>query len=177
MQQNSARFVGSKVALDGIIFGPLDLLVFFTYMGFCNGKSAPQVKEDVKRDFIPALALEGGIWPILQVANFRYVPVRYQLLYVNLFCLIDSCFLSWIEQQEDAAWKHWFKQILHLEGQKDKGGWLICFFEKFIEESWNARMRVFGIRIPSIQTETIAIGLYTNETILLMILCLADMKP
>lgn len=122
MQQNSFRFVGSKVALDGIIFGPLDLLVFFTYMGFSNGKSVPQIKEDVKRDFIPALALEGGIWPILQVANFRYIPVRYQLLYVNVFCLLDSCFLSWIEQQQDAAWKHWFKQFLHLEGQKDKGG-------------------------------------------------------
>ncbi|KAK9683716.1 hypothetical protein RND81_10G160200 [Saponaria officinalis] len=111
MKQNSFRFVGTKVALDGIIFGPLDLLVFFTYMGFANGKAVPQIKEDVKRDFVPALALEGGIWPILQVANFRYIPVRYQLLYVNLFCLLDSCFLSWIEQQEDAAWKKWFKQL------------------------------------------------------------------
>lgn len=122
MQPNSVRFVATKVALDGIIFGPLDLLVFFTYMGFSNGKSVPQIKESVKRDFLPALAMEGGIWPILQVANFRYIPVRYQLLYVNFFCLLDSCFLSWIEQQEDAAWKKWFTQFRVLKEQKSEGG-------------------------------------------------------
>ncbi|GAB2223098.1 hypothetical protein Droror1_Dr00017235 [Drosera rotundifolia] len=116
-QPNSVRFVGTKVALDGIIFGPLDLLVFFSYMGFANGKTAPQIKEDVKRDFLPALVLEGGIWPIVQVANFRYVPVRNQLLYVNFFCLLDSCFLSWLEQQEDAPWKQW---ITSHFGSKEK---------------------------------------------------------
>ncbi|CAI0390015.1 unnamed protein product [Linum tenue] len=115
----SARFVAAKVAADSIIFGPLDLLVFFTYMGFSTGKNAAQVKEDVKRDFLPSLALEGGIWPLVQVANFRYVPVQYQLLYVNFFCLIDSAFLSWVEQQKDAPWKQWFKSVQIL---KEKGG-------------------------------------------------------
>lgn len=110
-QPKSLRFVATKVAVDGLLFGPLDLLVFFTYMGFSTGKSVDQVKEDVKRDFLPALILEGGIWPIVQVVNFRYVPVRYQLLYVNFFCLLDSSFLSWLEQQQDAPWKQFFKSI------------------------------------------------------------------
>ncbi|CAK9166119.1 unnamed protein product [Ilex paraguariensis] len=121
-QPKSLRFVATKVAVDGLIFGPLDLLVFFTYMGFSTGKSAAQVKEDVKRDFLPALILEGGIWPIVQVANFRYVPVRYQLLYVNFFCLLDSSFLSWLEQQQDAPWKQWLKSFLALKEQEGQGG-------------------------------------------------------
>ncbi|CAI8605747.1 unnamed protein product [Vicia faba] len=115
LKPNSFRFVAAKVAADGFLFGPLDLLVFFTYMGFSTGKSVPQIKEDVKRDFLPALVLEGGIWPVVQVANFRYVPVRYQLLYVNFFCLLDSCFLSWVEQQQDAPWKDWIKSLLPLK--------------------------------------------------------------
>ena len=122
MQPNSLRFVSAKVAIDGFLFGPLDLLIFFTYMGLSAGKSVPQVKEDVKRDFLPALILEGGIWPIVQVANFRFIPVRYQLLYVNFFCLLDSCFLSWMEQQEDAPWKEWLKSLIPLTNEKDKGG-------------------------------------------------------
>ncbi|KAG4136297.1 hypothetical protein ERO13_D08G272400v2 [Gossypium hirsutum] len=117
----SFRFMATKVAVDGFIFGPLDLLVFFTYMGFSAGKSVPQIKEDVKRDFVPALILEGGLWPIVQVANFRYIPVRYQLLYVNMFCLLDSCFLSWIEQQEDAPWKQWLNSLIHSKEKKDEG--------------------------------------------------------
>ncbi|PIM98643.1 Peroxisomal membrane protein MPV17 [Handroanthus impetiginosus] len=122
LQPNSFRFVGAKVAVDGIIFGPLDLLVFFSYMGFSSGKTSAQVKEDVKRDFLPALVLEGGIWPIVQVANFRFVPVRYQLLYVNFFCLLDSCFLSWVDQQQDASWKQWFKPFAPLKEQEGQGG-------------------------------------------------------
>lgn len=66
----SMRFVVTKVTIDGIIFGPFDLFVFFSYMGFSAGKNFTQVKEDLKRDFIPALILEGGLWPIVQVANF-----------------------------------------------------------------------------------------------------------
>jgi len=115
LKPNSFRFVATKVAVDGFIFGPLDLLVFFTYMGFSAGKSVPQIKEDVKRDFLPAFVLEGGIWPIVQVVNFRFIPVRYQLLYVNFFCLLDSCFLSWVEQQQDAPWKQWLKSLLPLK--------------------------------------------------------------
>lgn len=118
LQPKTSKFVAAKVASDGLLFGPLDLLIFFSYMGFASGKSAEQVKEDVKRDFFPSLVIGGGIWPVVQIANFRYVPVRYQLLYVNFFCLLDSCFLSWIEQQGDAAWKQWFKSFTSVENQK-----------------------------------------------------------
>ncbi|CAO2161680.1 unnamed protein product [Urochloa humidicola] len=119
-QPNTFKFVASKVAADGFLFGPLDLLLFFSYMGLGQGRSVEQVKEDVKRDFIPALVLGGTIWPAVQIANFRFVPVRYQLLYVNLFCLLDSCFLSWIEQQGDAAWKQWFTSFQKIEDHKSK---------------------------------------------------------
>ncbi|KAF3320411.1 protein Mpv17 isoform X2 [Carex littledalei] len=115
MKPNSAKFVATKVAADGLLFGPLDLLVFFSYMGFSSGHSAQQVKEDVKRDFLPALLLGGTVWPVVQIANFRFIPVRYQLLYVNLFCLLDSTFLSWVEQQGDAPWKQWFKSITGVD--------------------------------------------------------------
>ncbi|KAG9148004.1 hypothetical protein Leryth_003590 [Lithospermum erythrorhizon] len=122
MQPKSVRFVATKVAVDGILFGPLDLLVFFTYMGFSTGKTGAQVKEDVKRDFLPAFILEGGVWPVVQVINFRFVPVSYQLLYVNFFCLLDSCLLSWIEQQQDASWKQWISSFLDMRehGGKDQ---------------------------------------------------------
>ncbi|KAJ8491648.1 hypothetical protein OPV22_013369 [Ensete ventricosum] len=87
LQPKSMKFVMAKVAADGLIFGPLDLLVFFSYMGLASGRSISQVKEDVKRDFLPAL-------------------------------IVDSSFLSWIEQQGDAPWKQWFKSFLSLENKK-----------------------------------------------------------
>ncbi|KAG1330393.1 PXMP2/4 family protein 4 [Cocos nucifera] len=118
LQPKSLKFVTAKVVADGLLCGPLDSLIFFSYMGLASGKSMDQVKEDVKKDFLPAVLVEAGVWPFVQVANFRFVPVRYQLLYVNIFCLLDSTFLSWIEQQGDAPWKQWFSPILTLEDQK-----------------------------------------------------------
>lgn len=128
LQPKSFKFVAAKVAADGLLFGPLDLLLFFSYMGFASGRSANQVKEDVKRDFLPALIVGGAVWPFVQVANFRFVPVRYQLLYVNFFCLLDSSFLSWIEQQGDAPWKQWFSSIGNLEKQKGQAWWFSLIF-------------------------------------------------
>ncbi|WJX54262.1 hypothetical protein P8452_40167 [Trifolium repens] len=119
LMPKTAQSVATKVAMDGLIFGPVHLFVFFTYMGLSAGKTIPQVKEDLKTNYFPALVLEGGVWPIVQVFNFRYVPVKYQLLYVNLFCLLDSAFLSWLEQQKDATWKQWFQPFHSSNG---KGG-------------------------------------------------------
>ncbi|KAI3977334.1 hypothetical protein MKX01_000247 [Papaver californicum] len=116
----SIRFVASKVALDGLIFGPFYGVTFFTYIGYSIGKSVAQVQEDVKRDLIPALAAGLAFGPILQFVNFRFVPVIYQLLYVNMFCLLDSAFMSWIEQQQNAPWKKWFSSLLTFEDQQEK---------------------------------------------------------
>ncbi|GAU11733.1 hypothetical protein TSUD_74840 [Trifolium subterraneum] len=119
LMPKTAQSVAAKVAMDCLIFGPVHLFVFFTYMGLSAGKTIPHVKEDLKRNYFPALVLEGGVWPIVQIFNFRYVPVKYQLLYVNLFCLLDSAFLSWLEQQKDATWKQWFQPFHSSNG---KGG-------------------------------------------------------
>ncbi|KAL1552432.1 protein sym1-like [Salvia divinorum] len=113
LHPRSFCFIAMKVALDVTFFGPMDLLLFFTYMGFTSGKSVSQVAEELRRDFIPAVILEGAMWPFVQIANFRFVPVEYQLLYVNIFCLLDSCFLSWVEQQEESLpWMDWFKSCM-----------------------------------------------------------------
>eukprot|EP01018_Ginkgo_biloba_P001898 Gb_20393 [translate_table: standard] len=86
LRPNSLQFVATKLAADSLLFGPVHLFAFFTYMGFSAGKSFDQVKEDVKRDFLPAFMTEGAIWPIVQAVNFRFVPVleviigKYKLL-------------------------------------------------------------------------------------------------
>lgn len=133
-QPGSFKFVASKVAADGLLFGPLDLGLFFSYVGLASGRSLEQVKDDVKRDIIPALVLGGAIWPAVQIANFRFIPVRYQLLYVNLFCLLDSCFLSWIEQQGDAAWKQWFPSFQKKIEDQKSNAWSESWLKKTLDQ-------------------------------------------
>ncbi|KAI3842333.1 hypothetical protein MKW98_026123 [Papaver atlanticum] len=105
-------------ALDGGVFGPIYGISFFSYIGFASGKNLPEVKEGIKRDLIPSMAVGAAFGPIIQFINFRYVPLMYQLLYVNMFCLLDSAFMSWLEQQEDAPWKKRFTSFLTFEEQQ-----------------------------------------------------------
>ena len=53
------------------------------------------VKEKCKRDFLSAYAAELVFWPAFQAVNFWKVPVRHQLLAVNMACLLDATFLCW----------------------------------------------------------------------------------
>lgn len=107
LRTGSFRFIVVKLVADTLIYGPLHLLAFLTYMGIASRKNLEDVKGILKREFIPAFVTEGSVWPFVQAVNFRFVPVQHQLLYVNGFCLIDSVFLSWFKHQEDAAWKRW----------------------------------------------------------------------
>lgn len=105
MRPKSTRFIVSKLALDTFIFGPVHLVAFFTWTGLVSGHSLQKIKKDVARDFVPAFLTEATVWPLIQFGNFRFVPVQHQLLFVNVFCLLDSAWLSWLKYEQDAAWK------------------------------------------------------------------------
>ncbi|GBG61420.1 hypothetical protein CBR_g20451 [Chara braunii] len=107
LRPNTINFIAAKLLADTLLFGPIHLVAFFAFTGLAEGKAVSQVKREVVRDFVPAFLMEGTFWPIVQAANFRFVPVRHQLLFVNACCLFDSIFLSWLKHQADAPWKKW----------------------------------------------------------------------
>ncbi|BBN18919.1 protein Mpv17 [Marchantia polymorpha subsp. ruderalis] len=117
---NSLAFVATKVVVDTLLFGPIHLVTFFTYAGLASGKPFEQVKKDLKRDFVPTFMIEGSTWFFVQIANFRFVPVQHQLLFVNFFCILDSAFLSWVKHQEDAPWKRYLTALGSSKNVKEQ---------------------------------------------------------
>ena len=83
------------------MFGPLHVASFFSYMTIVQGGSWQDVKDKLQRDFWSAYLAELAVWPAFQTFNFSKVPVRHQLLMVNLGCLGDATFLCWVKNQED----------------------------------------------------------------------------
>ncbi len=57
--------------------------------------AAQDVKDKLRSDFLSAYIAELAFWPAFQAVNFWKVPVRHQLLAVNLACLVDATFLCW----------------------------------------------------------------------------------
>jgi hypothetical protein len=100
--RGSARFVAAKVLLDEIVFGPVHVAGFFAAVTLAE--EAPdgaleKIKDKLRRDFWPTYAAELAFWPAFQAFNFARVPVRHQLLVVNLACLLDATFLCWVSRR------------------------------------------------------------------------------
>ncbi|MCL7028548.1 hypothetical protein MKW94_022158 [Papaver nudicaule] len=87
-----------NIALGRGVFGPIYGISFFRDIG----------------DLISSMAME---LHLDQFINFRHLWLMYQLLYVNMFYLLNSAFVSWIEQQEDAPWKKHCTSFLTLEDE------------------------------------------------------------
>ena len=52
--------------------------------------------EHTKKVYIPTYIADWVVWPPLQLVNFTFVPVRYQVLYVNVCNLLWNTFLSFM---------------------------------------------------------------------------------
>ncbi|GAB4818858.1 hypothetical protein N2152v2_005904 [Parachlorella kessleri] len=77
---------------------------YFTHMTLGEGGTWAEAKEKISKDFLPTFGAEVVIWPPLQTLNFKVVPVRYHLLFVNMVTIVDSTFMSWAASTDD--WYH-----------------------------------------------------------------------
>eukprot|EP00899_Mesostigma_viride_P013046 jgi/Mesvir1/21742/Mv04151-RA.1 len=100
LRPGSLRFVASKVAADTVLFGPIHVAAFFLFTGIAMGGTLHAACSDLRRNFLPTYISESVFWTALQAANFSLVPVRHHLLVVNLACVIESAFLSWVKHSD-----------------------------------------------------------------------------
>ena len=74
----------ARVAADQFIFTPVNLLCFFTGMTYLEGGDP---KKKIEKGYKPTLLTNWMVWPGVQLANFKFVPLEHRLLVVNLVSL------------------------------------------------------------------------------------------
>ena len=84
----------ARVGLDQFVFSPVFLIVFFTANGLMEGKTLAQCKAKLEKGYVTALTANWTIWPWVQLANFKFVPLNYQALFVNSIALGWNTYLS-----------------------------------------------------------------------------------
>jgi protein Mpv17 len=94
-------FVAAKVALDEIVFTPVHIAAFFTFLTAVEGGSWEDIKAKLRQDYISTLLTEMVIWPGFQALNFWKVPLKHQLLLANSATVADSTFLCWARSQDN----------------------------------------------------------------------------
>ncbi|XP_048005266.1 protein Mpv17 [Leguminivora glycinivorella] len=84
-----------KVFVDQAIFAPTFLFLILATVGTMQGKNWETVKSEIRRDYFDVLKTNYLIWPWVQLVNFYYVPLQYQVLIVQTVALFWNTYLSW----------------------------------------------------------------------------------
>ncbi|KAI9692645.1 MAG: hypothetical protein M1820_009479 [Bogoriella megaspora] len=74
-----------RVAFDQLIFAPISLGAFFTFMTVAEGGGRRAVMRKFQEVYIPALKANYMVWPMVQILNFRAIPLPLQIV-----CLSSS---------------------------------------------------------------------------------------
>ncbi|XP_071855090.1 mitochondrial inner membrane protein Mpv17-like [Apostichopus japonicus] len=84
-----------KVATDQALFAPFIVSCFISYVAFGNGRTVPEVKSQLKADFVPTLLNAYMVFPPVQLFNFYILPLYYRPVVINIVSVFWNTYLSW----------------------------------------------------------------------------------
>lgn len=69
-----------RVAFDQLLFAPVGLGCFFTFMTVAEGGGRRAVARKFQDVYVPALKANFIVWPAVQMLNFRVIPLQFQIV-------------------------------------------------------------------------------------------------
>lgn len=78
-----------------MIFAPAFLFFILIAVAAMQGKSQETIKQEVLANYFDVLKTNYYVWPWVQLVNFYYIPLQYQVLIVQSVALFWNTYLSW----------------------------------------------------------------------------------
>ena len=69
-----------RVAFDQLLFAPVGLGIFFTFMTIAEGGGKRAIMKKFQDVYVPALKANYMVWPAVQMLNFRVIPLQFQIV-------------------------------------------------------------------------------------------------
>ncbi|KAI1960976.1 hypothetical protein LOZ58_003462 [Ophidiomyces ophidiicola] len=83
-----------RVAMDQLIFAPIGLVCFFTFMTVAEGGGRRAISRKLQDVYIPTLKANFILWPVVQILNFRLMPIQFQIPFVSSIGIAWTAYLS-----------------------------------------------------------------------------------
>ncbi|QDS74658.1 hypothetical protein FKW77_009362 [Venturia effusa] len=83
-----------RVAFDQLLFSPVGLAVFFTFMTVAEGGGKRAITRKFQDLYVPALKANYLVWPAVQMLNFRVIPLQFQIPFVSTVGIAWTAYLS-----------------------------------------------------------------------------------
>ncbi|XP_011297995.1 protein Mpv17 [Fopius arisanus] len=84
-----------KVACDQLLFAPCFIGVLLSSIGFMQGNSLNSVREKLQKEYLDILRNNYKVWPMVQMINFAFVPLQYQVLVVQSVAVLWNSYVSY----------------------------------------------------------------------------------
>ncbi|CAI6242311.1 unnamed protein product [Periconia digitata] len=91
-----------RVAFDQLLFAPVGLACFFTFMTVAEGGGKRAVQKKFQDIYVPALKANFLVWPAVQMINFRIMPIQLQIPFVSTIGIAWTAYLSLTNSAEEA---------------------------------------------------------------------------
>lgn len=86
----------ARVACDQAFFASTNLFCFLSTMAILEGSSP---RDKLEESYFTALRSNWMVWPMIQLVNFKFVPLHHRVLVVNVISLGWNCYLSFLNSQ------------------------------------------------------------------------------
>lgn len=103
MGNKGTTVVIKKVALDQLVFTPVFLGILLTTLGGIQTRNLNHSVKRVRRDYKDVLLANYKLWPMVQLVNFYFVPLQYQVLLVQSVALFWNTYISWKTQSPKSS--------------------------------------------------------------------------
>ena len=84
-----------KSLFDRLTIGSFVVMSFFVSQHYLNGGNTPDLQVKLERDLPGALKMNVTVWMSALMTNFKFVPIEFQVLFLNTVGFFWMIYLSW----------------------------------------------------------------------------------
>ena len=92
-QPKATTAILAKMIADQVIWSPLNTCIFYASLAMMEGHGG-DVGSILHDKLLPTVLAGYCLWPLAHIVNFKFVPARNRLLYINVVNLFWSIFLA-----------------------------------------------------------------------------------
>ncbi|KAK9469553.1 hypothetical protein V1512DRAFT_244991 [Lipomyces arxii] len=90
----------ARMVVDQTVWAPFGIASFYVSMGVLSNQGWDVIKQDLQNKWYPTMVGNYAVWPAVQIINFRFLPLEYRLLFVNVVSIAWNAFLSYFNAVE-----------------------------------------------------------------------------
>lgn len=89
-----------KVACDQLLFAPIFIATLISTIGLSQGSSLQGIKDKLKNEYPDIVTNNYKLWPMVQLINFYFIPLHYQVLVVQAVAILWNTYISYRTNSE-----------------------------------------------------------------------------